>query len=93
MNLTLQGEFVDLRPLTVNDAAMTFDWRQSQRSVNMNRGAQSVEQQAVWLARRPVSEYNFAIVLKTGFAVGMVAVTVIHLVHRHAEPGRVLLGD
>lgn len=93
MNVTLHGEFVDLRSLTANDAAMTFGWRQGQRSINMNRGAQSVEQQADWLASRPESEYNFAIVLKTGVAVGMVSVVGVDLVHRHAEPGRFLIGD
>jgi len=93
MNITLHGGFVDLRPLRVDDAAMTFAWRQSQRSVNLNRGAQTVQQQARWLASRPESEYNFAIMLKTGLPVGMVSVTGIDTVHGHAEPGRFLIGD
>ena len=93
MNITLYGEFVDLRPLDVDDAKMTFAWRQSQRSVKLNRGAQTVEHQTRWIASRPESEYNFAIVLKTGLPVGMVAVTGIDTVHGHAEPGRFLIGD
>ncbi len=93
MNITLKGEFVNLRPLTPDDAALTFRWRQSDRAANLNRGAQTVEEQAAWLASRPPSEYNFIIVLKSGTPVGMVSVSGIDMVHRHAEPGRFLIGD
>ena len=93
MNVSRTGEFVDLRPLTQDDVALTFRWRQSERATNLNRGAQTVEQQAIWLANRPDSEYNFAITLKTGIPVGMVSVSGIDFVHRHAEPGRFLIGE
>lgn len=93
MNITRHGEFVDLRPLRIDDAEMTFAWRQSQRSVNLNRGAQTLQQQVQWLASRPDSEYNFAILLKNGLAVGMVSITGIDMVHGHAEPGRFLIGN
>ena len=93
MNVTLKGEFVDLRPLAPDDAALTFRWRQSERGANLNRGAQTVAEQAAWLASRPASEYNFAIVLKGGTPVGMVSVSGIDTVHRHAEPGRFLIGE
>jgi RimJ/RimL family protein N-acetyltransferase len=93
MNVTLKGEFVDLRPLTPDDAALTLRWRQSQRAANLNQGAQTVAQQAAWVAARPASEYNFAIVLKTGLPVGMVSVSGIDTLHRHAEPGRFLIGE
>jgi len=87
------GEFVDLRPLTQDDAALTFRWRQSERAANLNSGAQTVAQQATWLANRPDSEYNFSITLKTGVPVGMVSVTGIDAVHSHAETGRFLIGE
>lgn len=93
MKITLRGEFVDLRPLRVEDAEMTFAWRQGQRSVNLNRGAQTVQQQTQWLGSRPESEYNFVIVLKSGLPVGMVSVVGIDTVHLHAEPARFLIGD
>jgi RimJ/RimL family protein N-acetyltransferase len=93
MDVTLKGEFVDLRPLEPDDAALTLRWRQSQRAANLNRGAQTVAQQAAWLAARPASEYNFAIALKSGQPVGMVSVSGIDTVHRHAEPGRFLIGE
>jgi RimJ/RimL family protein N-acetyltransferase len=93
MNVLLKGEFIDLRPLTPDDAQMTFLWRTSARAANLNRGAQTVAQQAAWLASRPESEYNFAIDLKNGSSVGMVSVSGIDTIHRHAEPGRFLIGD
>lgn len=93
MNITLKGEFVDLRPLTPDDAELTFRWRQSERAANLNRGAASVEQQRTWIASRPASEYNFIIALKSGQPVGMVSVAGIDTTHRHAEPGRFLIGD
>jgi RimJ/RimL family protein N-acetyltransferase len=92
-NLTLEGEFVNLRPLTVDDAELTLAWRQGDRAANLNAGAQTVEQQAKWIASRPASEYNFIITLKGGYPVGMVSLTGIDTTHRHAEPGRFLIGD
>ncbi len=93
MSAIRHGEFVDLRPLTVEDAALTLRWRQSDRAVNLNRGADTVEQQARWIAARPASEYNFIIVLKSGQPVGMVSICGIDFEHRHAEPGRFLIGE
>ena len=69
MNITLSGEFVTLRPLRPADAELTLAWRQSQRAINLNRGAATVAQQAAWIASRPESEYNFLITLKSGQAV------------------------
>lgn len=93
MTHVLEGEFVFLRSLTPDDAALTFGWRQGERAQYLNRGAQTVEQQAAWLASRPAAEYNFAIVLRGGPPVGMVSVTGVDFVHRHAESGRFLIGD
>ncbi|MCV2357241.1 GNAT family N-acetyltransferase [Paucibacter sp. B2R-40] len=91
--VTLQGEFVDLIPLTPSHAALTFAWRQSERATNLNRGAATVEQQAAWIGARPATEYNFLICLKDGRPVGMVAISAIDTVNRHAEPGRFLIGE
>jgi RimJ/RimL family protein N-acetyltransferase len=93
MNVTIKGEFVDLRPLVPDDAELTFGWRQSERAANMNRGAQTGAQQRGWIASRPAAEYNFIIALKDGTPVGMVSVTNIDTLHRHCEPGRFLIGD
>ena len=47
---TLEGRYVDLRPIRVEDAELTFGWRQGARAVLLNQGAQTVEQQARWIA-------------------------------------------
>lgn len=91
--LTVQGNFIRLRPLTVEDAGLTLGWRHGKRAIHLNSGSQSIEQQAQWIAARPDSEYNFIIELKDGRPVGMVSLTDIDAVHRHAEPGRFLIGD
>lgn len=90
---TLQGQFVNLRPLTVDDAALTLDWRRAARARFLNAGAASVEQQAAWIAGRPASEYNYIIELKNGHAIGMLSLTGIDRANRHGEPGRFLIGD
>lgn len=89
----LEGEFVNLRPLQVSDAALTYNWRHAARAKFLNQAAVSVEQQAAWIASRPASEYNFVIELKSGHPVGMVSLTGIDTINRRGEPGRVLIGD
>ena len=89
----LEGEFVNLRPLQVGDATLTFHWRRAPRAKFLNASANSIEQQAAWIAGRPVSEYNFIIELKNGHPVGMLSLTSIDLTNRHGEPGRFLIGD
>jgi RimJ/RimL family protein N-acetyltransferase len=90
---TLQGQFVNLRPLKVEDAALTLEWRGAARARFLNAGAASVEQQAAWIAGRPASEYNYIIELKNGQPIGMLSLTGIDRANRHGEPGRFLIGD
>jgi RimJ/RimL family protein N-acetyltransferase len=90
---TLVGEFVNLRPLASDDAEVTFRWRQGQRAILLNRGAQSVEEQGRWIASRPSSEYNFIIETKAHCPMGMLSLTDIDPVNRRGEPGRFLIGD
>ncbi len=89
----LRGEFINLRPLVISDAALTFGWRQSQRASLLNKGAESVEQQAQWIASRPASELNFVIELKDGRPVGMLSLTSIDRVNSRAESSRFLIGE
>ena len=93
MRLTVEGEFVRLRPLEVADAELTLTWRTSPRAVHLNAGAQTVEEQARWIASRPESEYNFIIELRDGRPVGMVSVTNVDERNGVCEPGRFLIGD
>jgi len=89
----LSGEFINLRPLVVSDAALTLAWRQSQRASLLNKGAENVEQQAEWIASRPASELNFVIELKDGRPVGMLSLTSIDRVNSRAESSRFLIGE
>ena len=57
----LRGEFVHLRPLGEHDAERTLRWRLGARAALLNRGAETVEQQAAWIRSRPASERNFVI--------------------------------
>ena len=90
---TLRGEFVNLRPLAVDDAELTLGWRNANRARFLNAGAASVEQQAKWIAGRPASEYNYIIELSDGQPIGMLSLTGIDRANRHGEPGRFLIGD
>lgn len=89
----LRGEHVDLRLLIPGDAALTLGWRQSARARLLNIGAQTVEEQAAWIASRPASEYNYLIVLKDGRPVGMLSLIGISQANRHAETARFLIGE
>lgn len=89
----LEGEFVNLRPLQVADAELTFRWRHAQRAKFLNAAAATKEQQAAWIAGRPMAEYNFIIELKNGHPVGMLSLTSIDATNRNGEPGRFLIGD
>lgn len=92
-DIRLSGRFVDLRPLVEKDATRTFCWRQSARAKLLNQGAQSIEEQAVWIGARPPSEYNFIIERKDGRPVGMLSLIGVNPINRHAEPSRFLIGD
>lgn len=72
---------------------MTFDWRQSERAVLLNKGATTVGDQAEWIRSRPTNEYNFLIALKDGTPVGMLSLVGVNLTNRHAEPARFLIGE
>ena len=79
---TLRGQWVNLRPLCEADAELTFAWRQGARAQLLNQGAESVEQQARWIANRPACEYNFIIETKTQRPLGMLSLSGIDSVNR-----------
>jgi len=91
--MTLNGEFVALRPLEEADAEITLSWRRSQRASLLNRGADTVAEQAAWIRSRPASERNFVIELPDGRPVGMLSLVGIDEENRHAESARFLIGD
>jgi len=89
----LQGDYVTLRRMRVDDAAITFGWRQAERARMLNAGAANVEQQANWIAGRPASEYNYIIELNNGTPIGMLSLVGVDKTNRHAETGRFLIGE
>jgi len=89
----LNGQFINLRLLDLNDAELTLSWRLSKRARYLNAGAQSVEDQKRWISSRPSSEFNFIIELKNGLSVGMISLIDINNNHRRAEPARFLIGN
>ena len=93
LHQTLEGEFVNLRPLKVSDAKLTHNWRCAERAKYLNQSPASVEQQANWIASRTDAEYNFVIELKSGYPVGMLSLTGIDTANLHGETGRFLIGD
>jgi diamine N-acetyltransferase len=84
---------VNLRPLRAEDAELTLSWRTSERAGLLNRGAETVADQAEWIRSRPASERNFVIELDDGRAVGMLSLIGVDTENRHAESARFLIGD
>ncbi len=91
--MDLRGQFVVLRSLRVEDAGLTLGWRMSSRAALLNSGAQTVAEQAEWIASRPASELNFVIQLRSGQPVGMLSLVGIDETNRRAEPARFLIGE
>lgn len=92
-NHNLMGEFINLRPLGVDDALITFQWRSSDRARLLNAGAKCLAEQKNWIVDRPQNECNFIIELKNGLPVGMLSLVGINLINRNAETARFLIGD
>jgi RimJ/RimL family protein N-acetyltransferase len=89
----LEGAFINLRVLRVDDAEITFRWRQSEAARLLNRGAATVAQQKFWIASRPATERNFIIEKKSGEPLGMLSLSDIDTENSRAEPGRFLIGE
>jgi RimJ/RimL family protein N-acetyltransferase len=92
-NTSLIGEFVNLRPLEVEDASITFNWRSSQRASLLNVGSKTVDDQKEWIERRTKSEYNFIIELKNKIPIGMLSLVNVNDINKNAETARFLIGD
>ena len=91
--MRLPGQLVTLRPLTEDDAAITWAWRQSERAKFLNKGAPTVEAQRAWIAAHTTAgELNFMIEYQAA-PVGMIALHDISLEHQSAILGRLLIGE
>jgi diamine N-acetyltransferase len=93
-NIFLEGEFINLRAIRIEDAEITFTWRKSERAKLLNKGAVNIDQQVSWIASRPSSEFNFIIeIKKCKTPVGMISLANIDKENLHGEPGRFLIGE
>ncbi len=91
--MKLTGKVVTLRPLVIEDAAITLGWRSSKRARFLQRGAQTEEEQRAWIASKDrTGELNFIIEFK-GEPVGMTALHNISQQNRSAMMGRLLIGE
>jgi diamine N-acetyltransferase len=92
--VVLSGSLVTLRPLTVDDAAITLRWRLSARAMYMQEGARTETDQRAWIAAHAnePGAYNFIQVYR-GSPVGMVALQQIDSINRSAVMGRLLIGE
>jgi RimJ/RimL family protein N-acetyltransferase len=89
----IEGIFVNLRPLNVDDADITLSWRNSPQARFLNVGAVDLCEQKAWIIGRPSTERNFVIELKNGLPVGMLSLIGINKANRHAETARFLMGN
>lgn len=91
--MVLTGKITTLRPITIDDAEITLKWRLSNRAKMLQRGAQTIEEQASWIANKlNTDELNFIIEYKNR-PVGMIALHDINSTHKSAQMGRLLIGE
>ncbi len=92
--MILTGRYATLRSLTVADAEITQKWRTSGRAYLLNKGAQSVMEQAAWIrqATSRIDAEHF-VILTDRRPVGMISLEQIDLTHRRAEPAHFLIGE
>lgn len=91
--MILKGDLATLRPITIDDAELTFAWRNSARARLLQRGATTVDEQRAWIAAKlKTSELNFIIEYK-GRRVGMIALLDISSLHKSVQMGRLLIGE
>jgi len=89
----LKGEIATLRPITVDDAELTFAWRTSAKASLLQRGATTVDEQRAWIAAKlQTAELNF-IIEYGGQSVGMIALLDINKLHKSVQMGRLLVGE
>jgi RimJ/RimL family protein N-acetyltransferase len=91
----LEGDFIVLRKVTVDDAEKIYTWRTSESGAFLNQPeGYSVEMQQQWIKTRGANEINYIIESKsTQQSVGMIAIVDIDEQNKKAEVGRLLLDE
>jgi RimJ/RimL family protein N-acetyltransferase len=91
--MILKGTVATLRPLTLDDAEITLEWRLSARARFLQRGAQTMAEQRAWIAAKlATDELNFIIEYRNK-PVGMIALLDISQFHKSVQMGRLLVGE
>ena len=93
MDYSLQQADCYLRDLTLEDASLTFKWRQLSRAKYLNAGASSVADQETWIKAQPSQDYNMVICLSSGEPVGTISLTNIDVTKKIGMSGRFLIGE
>lgn len=92
--MIFEGIYARLRPISVEDAAITLRWRLSDRSRYLQQGSKTIKEQKEWILSRlgPKKELNF-IIESNNRSVGMIAIYNINHLHKTCELGRFLIGE
>lgn len=93
-NIILKGKHVTLRPITEEDADITFQWRNSERANLLNKGSNTVENQKQWIKNKIKDPNNLDFIIEyKNDPVGTCALVDINRQNRFAEYGRLLIGE
>lgn len=89
----IEGDFILLREINLEDAETIFNWRIGVSGQFMNQpDGYCLEMQKSWMNNRPESEINYIIIdKKNNQSVGTVAILGISEQDKNAEIGRLLL--
>jgi RimJ/RimL family protein N-acetyltransferase len=92
--MIIEGKYVKLRPIAVEDAGLTLKWRLSDRARYLHQGSKTIEEQMHWISLRlnKENELNF-IIEYDNMSVGMIAIYEIDQLHKSCEWGRFLIGE
>ena len=91
--MIINGKYIRLRTIEVQDADITLRWRSYERAKHLNKGAETVQEQESWIKSRPENEVNFIIELKDGNPLGMISLVDIDHANKRAESARFLIGE
>ena len=92
--MILSGQFVTLRPLTIEDAEITLRWRNGPRARFLQRGSQTVAEQLEWIRHHSQQDDELNFMMEhTGCCVGMISLVRINYRHKTAELARLLIGE
>lgn len=92
LNSILSGQHVRLRPMSVDDAELTYGWRMSPRAQLLGGAPKSAEGQIEWIRSRPSGECNWVIETES-VPIGTISLIDIDLENCHAQSARFLIAE